>query len=358
MSATECGVCLSEASEHCIKLNCGHGFCPSCLKNCSIHHHLRCPVCRAPHELDPDELKTRFEMYRAKYRSWRSGGAKGCTGEVDRVCVPSPKANELVSNQSKETTAFRDYDVNHDRKDVVEAHYRDMRKSQTVEFVRRMHAKYSFADGKARAEMTLKECFDKLEEYVDSSDPDLGLPNLVHCLQTAEAIRKAGHPDWLQVTGLIHDVGKIMFLWGTAEDGQCGTAEGPQWALGGDTFVVGCALPDGDARPGVVFPEFSLLNPDMADPRYNTKYGMYEPHCGIDNLLFAYGHDEYLYQMLAANECCKLPKVALDMIRYHSAYPWHTGRIYDHFMTDDDFATLEWVKEFNKRVPRCVFLAR
>ena len=46
-----------------------------------------------------------------------------------------------------------------------------------------------------------------------------------------------------------------MFLWGTGEDGQDGySPTGKQWALGGDTFVVGCKIPD-DA---VVFPQFKL----------------------------------------------------------------------------------------------------
>ncbi len=114
-------------------------------------------------------------------------------------------------------------------------------------------------------------------------------------LQTAEGIRKAGHPDWFQLVGLLHDMGKLMFLWGTADDGQVGTAEGPQWALGGDTWVVGCRIPD-----CTVFPEFNTLNPDMHDDRYNTELGIYSPHCGMDKLLYAYGHDEYLYQMLVS----------------------------------------------------------
>lgn len=333
-----CSICLSNDAEHLLGLNCGHRFCVSCLHNCAAHNHSKCPTCRQPHELDPSELKSRFEAYRSSYRSWRAGGAKGSVGEVVDVCAPPKKGKE----------GFRDYDVEHDRKDVVTAHYRDMRRYQTVAFVKRMHEKYSFADGAHRAKMTVRECFEKLENYVDSSDPDLGLPNLVHCLQTAEAIRKAGHPDWFVLTGLIHDMGKIMFLWGSAEDGQRGTAEGPQWALGGDTFVVGCALPDGPARPGVVFPEFSNLNPDMKNDSYSTKNGIYSEKCGIDNLLFAYGHDEYLYQLLRANKQVTLPKPALDMVRYHSAYPWHTARIYDHFMKDEDYATLDWVLEFNK----------
>jgi hypothetical protein len=45
---------------------------------------------------------------------------------------------------------------------------------------------------------------------------------MVHMLQTAEGIRKAGHPDWFQLVGLLHDMGKIMFLWGAEEDGQIG----------------------------------------------------------------------------------------------------------------------------------------
>jgi hypothetical protein len=30
---------------------------------------------------------------------------------------------------------------------------------------------------------------------------------------------------------------------------------------------------------------------------------MYEPHCGLDNVKFAYGHDEYMYQMLVRLIC-------------------------------------------------------
>jgi hypothetical protein len=33
------------------------------------------------------------------------------------------------------------------------------------------------------AEMTIAECFEKLKGYVDSSDPDITLPNLEHMLQ-------------------------------------------------------------------------------------------------------------------------------------------------------------------------------
>jgi len=47
---------------------------------------------------------------------------------------------------------------------------------------------------------------------VDESDPDIDLPNIVHGFQTAERIRES-HPDkdWFQLTGLIHDLGKVIW---------------------------------------------------------------------------------------------------------------------------------------------------
>ncbi len=57
----------------------------------------------------------------------------------------------------------------------------------------------------------------------------ISLPNLIHMLQTSEGIRNAGHPDWMQLVGLIHDMGKIMFLWGNKADGQVGECMCQQW---------------------------------------------------------------------------------------------------------------------------------
>lgn len=257
----------------------------------------------------------------------------------------------LVASKSEE--CFRNY-ADSKRHDVVSNHYRMMRMHQTLSFAQKMANKYDFT--KPRAMMTIHEAFDQLKVYVDSSDPDTLLPNALHMLQTAEGIREAGHPDWMQLVGLLHDMGKIMFLWGDEEDGQVGTADGPQWALGGDTWVVGCRIPD-----CVVFPEFSMLNPDMqgiseptdeseSDPTcidYSTPHGKYTANCGIDNLTFAYGHDEYMYQMLVANNAL-IPEMGLSMVRYHSCYAWHTGGAYREFMAEKDYETLKWVLEFNK----------
>ena len=81
--------------------------------------------------------------------------------------------------------------------------------------------------------------------------------------------------------------------------------------------------------------------------KYNTTLGIYKENCGLDNVLFAYGHDEYMFQMLKANNC-SIPDEGLAMIRYHSAYCWHTGGAYREFMTEKDETNLKWVLEFNK----------
>ena len=52
------------------------------------------------------------------------------------------------------------------------------------------------------------------------------MPNLHHLFQTAEAIRKDGHPEWLQLVGFLHDFGKIMYIWGTEQEG---ISEKKQW---------------------------------------------------------------------------------------------------------------------------------
>jgi inositol oxygenase len=150
---------------------------------------------------------------------------------------------------------------------------------------------------------------------------------VAHALQSAEAARKDGKPDWFVLTAFIHDLGKILCSYGE-----------PQWAVVGDTFPVGCAFSD-----RIVFPQFFAANPDSNDPRYNTVNGMYEPGCGLKNVDMSFGHDEYLYHVTKDY----LPEPALYMIRYHSFYPWHREGAYEHLLDAKDREMLPWVKDFN-----------
>lgn len=227
---------------------------------------------------------------------------------------------------------YKDIDVNA----AVREHYRKMRERQTSEYVQRMQRKYLKFD----KPMDLWDAMSHLNDLIDVSDPDLDLPNVQHLIQSAEAIREDRRPDWMQLVGLIHDLGKVMFLWGSDEDG---TSQNEQWGMVGDVFVVGCALPE-----SCVYPEFNKLNPDMSDSRYNSELGIYEEHCGLDNLTLAWGHDEYLFQVLKNHKNNSLPEAGMAMIRYHSFYPWHTGASYSALLSAKDEEYLNWIRDFNK----------
>ena len=224
--------------------------------------------------------------------------------------------------KEKETAAFRDYD--NPGRDTVKEFYRLNHTFQTYAFVQQKRKE--FLAFKKR-EMTLWVAFDFLNQLVDDSDPDTDLSQMQHLLQTSEAIRQDGHPDWMVLTGLMHDMGKVLCLFGE-----------PQWAVVGDTFPVGCAYSE-----KIVYPQFFASNPDYSDERYNTRYGIYSPNCGLRNVTMSWGHDEYIYQIMKDY----LPEEGLYMLRYHSFYAWHRESAYDHLLDDHDRNMLKWVKLFN-----------
>ena len=51
--------------------------------------------------------------------------------------------------------------------------------------------------------------------------------------------------------------------------------------------MVGCAY-----EPSIIYPDTFVNNPDYYDPVYSTKYGIYKPNCGLDNVMLSWGHDE------------------------------------------------------------------
>ncbi|XP_062516221.1 inositol oxygenase-like [Corticium candelabrum] len=244
-----------------------------------------------------------------------------------RIVDPSQVVRPEECHNTKDKAAFRNYDVG--TESLVRKTYNEMHKRQTYDFVTKQKEKWTKLN---KMDMTIFEALEMLNSLVDESDPDLDLPNIIHAYQTAEGIRKV-HPDkdWFHLVGLIHDMGKVLALW-----------DEPQWAVVGDTFPVGCAF-----SSECVFSEAFQDNPDSRDPRYNTKYGVYQPYCGLKDVHMSWGHDEYLYQVVVGNNTT-LPEEALYMIRFHSFYPWHSAGAYEHLLDEDDRNMLQWVKEFNK----------
>ncbi|KAK1311698.1 Inositol oxygenase 1 [Acorus calamus] len=178
---------------------------------------------------------------------------------------------------------FRDYDAESERKKSVEEFYHAQHVHQSVEFVKKMRSEYGSLN---RVVMSIWESCELLNEFVDESDPDLDEPQIEHLLQTAEAIRKDyPNEDWLHLTGLIHDLGKVLLH---PSFGQL-----PQWAVVGDTFPVGCAFDESN-----VHHKYFEENPDYNNPAYNTKFGIYSEGCGLDNVMMSWGHDDYMYLVI------------------------------------------------------------
>lgn len=245
------------------------------------------------------------------------------------VAFGAPTEVETV----KEKTEFRNY-VNSDLQDRVATTYLNQHTNQTYEYALKKRNQYGALN--TGLEMSIWEAAELLNNIVDESDPDSDIPQINHLLQTAEAIRKA-YPgeewDWFHLTGFIHDLGKLLLLPRFGE---------PQWATVGDTFPVGCRFHESN-----VFYESFKNNPDNADPRYNTEEGVYQPGCGLENVVMSWGHDEYMYQVCKGNNST-LPLPALYMIRFHSFYPWHKHSAYTHLLNNQDVDMLKWVLEFNQ----------
>jgi inositol oxygenase len=182
----------------------------------------------------------------------------------------------------------------------------------------------------------------ELDRLIDESDPDFSMPNSVHALQSAEAIRKdlpklakkMGVPkeelDWFILVGLLHDIGKIDAL----------LRDVPQWAVVGDSFPVGVRFSDHN-----IFHDYFRDNPDNLDPRFSQGLGVYRPHVGLDNVIMSYGHDEYAYRVLASQS--SLPKAGLSIIRFHSFYPLHQKNAYLELLEPIDFEQLRFIREFS-----------
>lgn len=233
---------------------------------------------------------------------------------------PADSADRDAGGKPRE--AFRDY--RSEARPSVKEFYRLNHRHQTLDFVLAKKREYLPL---ARRRMGVWEAMEYLNTLVDDSDPDTDLSQIEHLMQTAEAIRADGHPRWFILTGLIHDLGKMLCLFGE-----------PQWAVVGDTFPVGCRFSE-----KIVFAEFFADNPDQHNPEYQSECGIYGPGCGLERVHLSWGHDEYLYQVIKAY----LPEPAQYMIRYHSFYSGHREGAYDHLMNDRDRQMFEWVRRFN-----------
>lgn len=222
-----------------------------------------------------------------------------------------------------------------------------------------------------------------LNKVIDSSDPDTTESQIYHGYQTAEFIKKTyftqdkfnkihikdlftneeykqlpmkyqllfnttidslyNHINdwsWLQIIGLIHDLGKVLVL---PEFGYF-----PEFFSVGDIYPLGCKFQESNIY---YEKQYHTQCPDFLNTQFNTLNGIYKPNCGFDNVAMTFSHDYYLYNILLKS-CTKLPVEALYIIRYHSFYGWHTPhnkiRGYTNLANNKDWLNLPLLKLFQK----------
>jgi len=246
--------------------------------------------------------------------------------------LSSSQVEDLLDVKKK--SEFRNYTDNAPTTNRVSNFYKEQREKQTLAFV--LEKKENILKLEKRI-MGVWEAAELLDTLVDESDPDTEAGQIIHLLQTAEAIRKE-YPgeeyDWFHLTGFIHDLGKVL--------SHADVYNEPQWAVVGDTFPVGCAF-----EPSNVYCHFFENNPDFRNPQMISKTGIYCEGIGLDNVHMSFGHDEYMYQVCVKNGST-LPTEALYIVRYHSFYPWHSHGSYTYLTNDKDREMLKWVKEFQR----------
>ena len=93
----------------------------------------------------------------------------------------------------------------------VQTFYRLNHEYQTYDFAAAKRKHYGQLN---RIQMDVWQACEKLHSVIDDSDPDTELTQIEHLLQTAEAIRADGRPDWFVLTGLVHDLGKLLCVFG------------------------------------------------------------------------------------------------------------------------------------------------
>jgi len=223
---------------------------------------------------------------------------------------------------------------------TVKRDYAGSARAELVErFYAEHHAKQTYAYARSAKQIpplshSIAELFALADQVVDPSDPDISLSQLHHAIQTGEAARSA-FPEaryaWLHLTAFVHDLGKGPLAVERAL---------PLWSVVGDTLPLGCAFHEAN-----VHHKYFAYNPDASTPEYATQLGIYEARCGFENVVFSYGHDEYLAHLLERN---RFPELGTYIVRFHSFYPWHQSGAYDFLANDIDLERKEWLQRFQK----------
>lgn len=211
-------------------------------------------------------------------------------------------------------------------------HYKQSWARQSLDYVWKMREQYSgFNLCKMNISKALRlvkniPCHSfKIKSENSSDNEDISIRTFMFTM--AEEARLCGHPDWLQLVALIHDLGRVIKL---IDVSSLMDFQEYDWTIAIVSRVVGC-----NPSRSTSFKEFSYLRSDSHDSRYNTNLGIYHEGCGLHGLDLTWTGQEYLYSMLKHNEV-DIPYEGLSIIRYFLLNEWHTHGECQEFQSVDD----------------------
>jgi hypothetical protein len=207
----------------------------------------------------------------------KTGALAAAAVATGAPALAGPYAAQRSAQKSRDQEEFT-----RESKRIYERHFAQTRDS--VQSLRRRYEK------PVLGKMRVWDLLDKLALCVDASDHNLACTNqLIHVQQVVEGMETDGvtDPD-LYLAALTHDLGKVLLLAGEAQEN------------------VVCA---------------------------NTPIGEYAAGAGLEQVVFQWNHDEFIYSRLKAH----LPEHVAWLVRYHSimidkATPYMDAR--DHAYTE------------------------
>lgn len=113
------------------------------------------------------------------------------------------------------------------------------------------------------------------------------------------------------------------------------------WTICCTSRAIGCRAPE-----GAIFHEFRGLNGDEKDSKYNSPLGMYEAHCGFENVMLTWTGPEYMYQMLKHNHV-DIPEEGYSILRLFPLRDWHSKGGYSILQNEDDKDVKSFITDFD-----------
>jgi hypothetical protein len=233
-------------------------------------------------------------------------------------------------------------------------YYRRYHRIQTVHYARQQRERYLQQFRRGTRQLSIRQALEAARDLdglpfagggegiaaePDSSNTNNNCHHVVDlrtvCFATAEALRHAGHPDWVQLIGLIYHLGRTAVLLDDNDDNDDNDNNMVSSSLSGD-IVWQHAV---HARVlGVPIPEsFCQTYPECKDSNNDDDLTIsYERHMGLlsPDLVLSWTGPEYLYHMIRYN-----------VLRLASLIDWHSHAAYRELENEDDVDVREFVHE-------------